>query len=148
MQWSSFHWQSNCKNQFSRLILNVWGCMTFESTFKVLKPDNFAFYLLQIACFDRWITQFCVLLTFSFKYEKNFWPQYLNFCTYIRFNSIPLRFKYWFFYFAFPGPCHFSESYFALLSCLWAVGTTPSWPWELLVSSISTSSTEGKLCLK
>ena len=27
--------------------------MTFESTFKVLKPDNFPFHLLQIAGFDK-----------------------------------------------------------------------------------------------
>ena len=32
--------------------------MTFESTFEVLKPDNFAFYLLQIAFSDKLITQF------------------------------------------------------------------------------------------
>ena len=31
--------------------------MTFESTFKALKSGKFAFYLLQIASFDKGITQ-------------------------------------------------------------------------------------------
>ena len=37
----------------SRPKLNCCGFMTFESTFKVLKPDNFPFHLLQIAGFDK-----------------------------------------------------------------------------------------------
>jgi hypothetical protein len=31
---------------------------TFESTLKALKSEKFAFYLMQIGSFDRWITQF------------------------------------------------------------------------------------------
>ena len=29
--------------------------MTFKWNFKALKPDKFAFYFYQIACFDKWI---------------------------------------------------------------------------------------------
>ena len=49
--------------------------MTFELTFKALKPDKFAFYLLQIESFDR--LSF-VLFTFYFLDEKLFLPLYLN----------------------------------------------------------------------
>ena len=40
--------------------------MTLTSTFKAFKPDNFAFYLLQITSFDRGITQYCVLFCLHF----------------------------------------------------------------------------------
>ena len=46
--------------------------MTSESSFKALKLDNFAFYLLLIASFDMWITHFYGLF-FLLKQEK-FWP--------------------------------------------------------------------------
>ena len=55
--------------------------MTFESTFKALKTDNFAFYLMQIASFETQVrpTQFMVIpLLLS---EEIFWLLYLNFCT-------------------------------------------------------------------
>ena len=48
--------------------------MNFESTFKALKPDNFAFYLLQIASFDgciKYSVPGFVLLCFSPKMRKN-----------------------------------------------------------------------------
>ena len=43
--------------------------MTFESTFKVLKPDNFPFHLLQIAGFDRLSTVFCFVYVLLLKWE-------------------------------------------------------------------------------
>ena len=49
--------------------------MTFELTFKALKPDKFAFYLLQIESLDRLRL---VLFTFYFLDEKLFLPLYLN----------------------------------------------------------------------
>ena len=73
----------------NRLKLNFGGYMTFESTFKVLKPDNYAFYLLQIASFDRLITQFCILfcLRFASKMRK-ISGDWIRSC--VRNNSIPL----------------------------------------------------------
>ena len=44
--------------------INFGGYVTFGSIFKALKPDDFAFYLMQIAIFDSLITQFCILFTF------------------------------------------------------------------------------------
>ena len=43
--------------------------MTFESTFKALKPDNFSFHLFQIAGFDRLSTLFCFVYVFLLKWE-------------------------------------------------------------------------------
>ena len=43
------------------------------TTFKALKPENFVFYLMQIASFDRWITQSCnFLFMFGFCMWKFF----------------------------------------------------------------------------
>ena len=37
----------------SKIKLNFGGFMTFGSTFKALKTDNFSFSLLQLSSFDR-----------------------------------------------------------------------------------------------
>ena len=74
------------KHQFvcikSRTTLNFKGYryMPFESTFKALKPDNFAFYLLLIASFsfDMWITQFYLVV---FVKQENFCPLCLDLCS-------------------------------------------------------------------
>ena len=45
--------------------LNFGGYMTFESTFKALKPDNFAFYLMKIESLTGLVPGF-VLYPFCF----------------------------------------------------------------------------------
>ena len=67
-----------------------------RATFKVCKPDNFAFYLIQITNLDRWITQFhdllftaafgnCMCLITAF-------PFYLSCCNWF-FNLVNFIFK-------------------------------------------------------
>jgi hypothetical protein len=41
--------------------------MTFESTFKALKPDNFAFNLMKIESFDRLGSGFCFVYVLLLK---------------------------------------------------------------------------------
>jgi hypothetical protein len=47
-----------------------WTLYDLWITIKALKPDNFAFYILEIAIFDRWNTQFRVLFCLLLKWEK------------------------------------------------------------------------------
>ena len=43
--------------------LGIWAYLTFDKLLiKDSKPDNFVFHLIQIASFDRWITQFVFVL--------------------------------------------------------------------------------------
>ena len=45
----------------SRPKLTFGCCLKFEFTFYVLKPENFAFYLIQIASFDSSLLLFCLI---------------------------------------------------------------------------------------
>ena len=81
----SFYWCVYCQNQFvciilSRLQLNFGEYLTFESNFKALKPDNFAFYWIQIVRFDRWITQFCISFVFLVYVKVNSVQEACNKC--------------------------------------------------------------------
>ena len=99
----SFHWCVYCQNQFvciilSRLQLNFGEYLTFESNFKALKPDNFAFYWIQIVRFDRWITQFCISFVFLVYVKVNSVQEACDKCFAVhilKFEILQITWKKW-----------------------------------------------------
>ena len=65
--------------------------MTFKSTFKALKPDNFAFYLLQVTSFERWIAYFPISFCLSFASKREGFLDAVFEFVYVISNSIPIK---------------------------------------------------------